>query len=230
MRRVRGFTLIEVLVALAIVAIGMAAVLGTISSSATTIGYMRDKTFANWVALNQIATLRISGQQTPPGNSTGELDFAGRKWHYRQEVTQTQIPGMVRIDVKIRPADVKAGDDDGWFTTVSGIQGDAIGAPNGYLPDWGSQILPGTNPQIPNNPAGIGTNNGNFGVEGGLGDSSTGTDSFGSSFGGPGNSGLGGNSPSGFGGPTNPNNLQNGSSQSPITTPTDPGTSQDPPQ
>jgi general secretion pathway protein I len=228
MRATRGFTLIEVLVALAIVAIGMAAVLGTLSSSATTIGYMRDKTFANWVALNQIATLRVSGQQTPTGNSSGELDFAGRKWHYRQEVTQTQIPGMVRIDVKIRPAEVKADDDNGWYTTVSGIQGDAVGAPNGYLPDWGSQILPGTNPQIPNNPAGIGSSGSSFGVEGGLDNSSTGQDSFGGTFGGPGNSGLGG-PPSGFGGPNNPNNSLNGGSQSPITTPTDPGP-QDPPQ
>ena len=71
------------------------------------------------------------------------MDFAGRSWHWRQEVTATQIPGVVRIDVKVRPADVKAGDDNGWFTTVSGIQGDAVAVPNGYLPDWGSQVLPG---------------------------------------------------------------------------------------
>ena len=138
-----GFTLIEVLVALAIVAIGMAAVLGALSSSAETLLYLRDKTFAQWVALNQIANLRLSGQQTPAGNSTGDIDFAGRSWHWRQEVTATQIPGVVRIDVKVRPADVKAGDDNGWFTTVSGIQGDAVAIPNGYLPDWGSQVLPG---------------------------------------------------------------------------------------
>jgi general secretion pathway protein I len=143
MRHARGFTLIEVLVALAIVAIGMAAVLGTLTSSANTISYLRDKTFANWVALNQIATLRISGQMTPTGNSDGNIDFAGRSWHWRREVIATQVPGVVRIDVKVRPADIKADDDNGWFTTVSGIQGDAVGVPNGYLPDWGAQVLPG---------------------------------------------------------------------------------------
>ena len=67
MSRTRGFTLIEVLVALAIVAIGMAAVLGALTSSANTVAYLRDKTFAQWVALNQIATLRLSGQMTPAG-------------------------------------------------------------------------------------------------------------------------------------------------------------------
>ena len=143
MKSDRGFTLIEVLVALAIVAIGMAAVLGALTSSADTVSYLRDKTFAQWVALNRIANLRLSGQMTPVGNSDGDTDFAGRSWHWRQEVTATEVPGVVRIDVKVRPKDVKAEDDNGWFTTVSGIQGDAVGIPNGYLPDWGSQLLPG---------------------------------------------------------------------------------------
>ena len=45
-RRSHGFTLIEVRVALAIVAIGMAAVLGTLTSSASTVIYMKDRTLA----------------------------------------------------------------------------------------------------------------------------------------------------------------------------------------
>jgi general secretion pathway protein I len=143
MRRGRGFTLVEVLVALAIVAIGMAAVIGALSSSASTIGYLRDKTFAQWVALNQIATLRLSGQMTATGTSDGNTDFAGRSWHWRREVIATQVPGVLRIDVKVRPADVKADDDNGWFTTVSGIQGDSVGVPTAWVPDWGAQTLPG---------------------------------------------------------------------------------------
>ncbi len=62
------------------------------------------------------------------GNTTGDMDYAGRSWHWRQEVTPTQVVGIVRIDVKVRPADVKAGDDNGWFSTVSGIAGDALAA------------------------------------------------------------------------------------------------------
>lgn len=139
----RGFTLIEVLVALAIVAIGMAAVMGALTSSANTISYLRDKTFAQWVALNQIANLRLSGQQPPTGTSDGDTDFAGRSWHWRQEVVATQVPGVERIDVSVRPADLKAGDDQGWFTTVSGIQGDALGTPNPAEPLWGAQTLSG---------------------------------------------------------------------------------------
>ena len=171
MRRSAGFTLVEVLVALAIVAIGMAAVLGTLSTSANTISYLRDKTFAQWLALNKIANLRLSGQMTHTGNSDGDTDYAGRKWHWRQEVNATEIPGVSRIDVRVRPADVKGDDEHGWYTTVSGIQGDAVGAPNGYQPLWGSQVPLGQ-PGAPagTNPGTIGSGTGTqFGAPGTLG-------------------------------------------------------------
>jgi general secretion pathway protein I len=197
MRYARGFTLIEVLVALAIVAIGMAAVLGTLTSSANTISYLRDKTFAQWVALNQIATLRISGQMTATGNSDGDIDFAGRSWHWRREVTATQVPGVVRIDVKVRPAEIKGDDDNNWFTTVSGIQGDAVGVPNGYQPGWGAQV-----------PTGLGTGQtpGRLGAPGGLGSGAIGSGGVGSGgIGTPGMIGSGGiGAPSTLGGGTEP--------------------------
>ncbi len=131
--RPRGFTLIEVLVALVIVAVGMSALMGALSSSARTVTYMQDKTFAEWVALNQIANVRLGlqapGQLPPTGNTTGDIDFANRSWHWRQEIVVSQVPGIVRIDVKVRPKEVKGGDDDSWYVTVSGIAGNALGAP-----------------------------------------------------------------------------------------------------
>jgi len=147
-----GFTLVEVLVALVIVTVGMAAVLGALSSSGGTMIYLRDKTFAQWVALNQLANLRLAGGQPPLGTKTGDTDYAGRSWHWRQDIATTQIAGVERIDIKVRPAEVKGDDDSGWFTTVSGVWGNAVGAPNGFQPDWGVQIPKGatTAPGSPN--------------------------------------------------------------------------------
>ena len=139
-RRQGGFTLIEVLVALAIVAIGMAAVLSALTSSASTVLYMRDKTLANWVALNHIAETRLRPQMPQLGNSDGDVDYAGRKWHWRQETVATAVQGMVRMDVHVRPSDVKGDDTTGWYVTLSGIMGDAVAQPRGDQPLWGTGV------------------------------------------------------------------------------------------
>jgi general secretion pathway protein I len=149
--RGRGFTLIEVLVALAIVAMGMAAVMSALTSSAHTVIFMQDKTLANWLALNIIAQQRLAPQMPSLGNTDGDVDYAGQKWHWRQEVVATAVQGMVRIDVMVRPADIKADDDKSWYVTLSGIMGDAVAPPRGDMPLWGS----GTTTPIP------GQNNGN---------------------------------------------------------------------
>lgn len=149
-QRIRGFTLIEVLVALVIVAVGMSALMSALSSSARTVTYMQDKTFAEWVALNQIALVRLQltqGQLPPTEKTNGEIELASRTWVWRQEVVRVQVPGLVRIDVKVRPKDLKAGDDEGWYVTMSGIVGNALAAPGSATIQWdptlGISGLPG---------------------------------------------------------------------------------------
>jgi general secretion pathway protein I len=146
-----GFTLIEVLVALVIVAVGMSVLMGALSSSARSVVYMQDKTFAEWVALNKIALLRLSlqqGQLPPQTSSNGDVDFAGRSWHWRQDVVASQVPGINRIDVKVRPKEIKGGDDDSWYVTVSGLAGNAIAAPgtSATLVNWDPDL---TTPGLP---------------------------------------------------------------------------------
>jgi general secretion pathway protein I len=156
-----GFTLIEVLVALVIVAVGMSALMGALSSSARSVTYMQEKTFSEWVALNQIANLRLQltqGQVPPTGNTNGDTDFAGRSWHWRQEVVATQVTGIMRIDVKVRPKELKAGDDDSWYVTVSGLVGNALAQPGSSVSiiSWGDPPVPGQ-PGQPGGGAGTGT-------------------------------------------------------------------------
>ncbi len=144
----RGFTLGEILVALVIVVLGMSALMGSLSSSARSVIYMQDKTLAEWVGLNQVALMRLKlqqGQLPPQENTEGDIDFANRSWHWRQEVLPLAMQGLERIDVKVRPKDVKAGNDAGWTITVSGIVGNAVGSPQTSAVSvvWDSVGVPG---------------------------------------------------------------------------------------
>lgn len=132
--RNRGFTLLEVLVALAIVVLGMAALLSALSSAADSSIYLRDKTFAEWVALNRIEEVRLALQRPRKGESEGEMELAGRKWQWKQEVLETEVKGILRIDVRVRPSDLKGDSDTNWYTTMSGISGDALQTPSGVIP------------------------------------------------------------------------------------------------
>jgi general secretion pathway protein I len=155
MNRARGFTLIEVLVALAIVAIGMAALLSALASSADSVTYLREKTFAEWVALNRVEEIRLANQMPEKGKKNGDAELAGRKWKWEQEVLDTEVEGILRIDVRVKPAEV--GGDTSWYAEVSGIRGNAIAPPSGVIdyfarpPAAGGPGGPG-NPNDPNNP------------------------------------------------------------------------------
>ena len=147
-RGVGGFTLIEVLVALAIVAIGMAAVLEALTSSANTALYLQDKTLAEWVALNRIETVRLTGSAPPAvGTSNDTITYAGRSWEWQQKVTDTRIQGMRQIEVDVRPADSKAGDDRGWYASAAGFMGDAVEPPTTpELFNWSANPILGVPP------------------------------------------------------------------------------------
>lgn len=101
----RGFTLVEVVVALAIVAIGMLAVFKTIGDTVNNVATLRDRSFAAWIADNRITELRLSGQMPSVDETEGDLEYAGRRWHWVARVSQTPVNGLRRVDVRVRRED-----------------------------------------------------------------------------------------------------------------------------
>lgn len=142
----RGFTLLEVLIALAIVAMSVGALLGTVTSSASNVIYLKEKTLAEWVALNRLTEIRIAPNMPGEGRRMGSSVMGGARWEWEEEVTELPIEGMFRVDVRAhttgeavddtRPADKpksqteppttsssEAADRIAWTSTVTGVVG-----------------------------------------------------------------------------------------------------------
>jgi general secretion pathway protein I len=128
-RRASGFTLVEVLVALVIVAVGMSALLAALGAAADNTNYLRDKTFAQWIALNRVAEQRLQGRMPSRGKTSGETEFAGNRWQWEQEVTELDVPGVLRMDVKVRLANAGGSQNKNWVGNALGVMSDSIGPP-----------------------------------------------------------------------------------------------------
>jgi general secretion pathway protein I len=103
--RARGFTLVEVMVALAIVAIALPAVLMALYQQVDDTGYLRDKTMAAMVAANKLAEMRLvigSTRTLNAGKDNGEATMADRDWYWWVETKATeQVPLFYRIEIKV---------------------------------------------------------------------------------------------------------------------------------
>lgn len=100
----QGFTLVEVMVAMAIVALALPALLGQISSQVDHTAYMRDKSVAQWVAQNQLEILQLEyalNQKLLKGSASGSTEMAGRTWYWQVNSEATVVPGMWRETVTV---------------------------------------------------------------------------------------------------------------------------------
>lgn len=113
----RGFTLMEILIALAIIAIVLGALVQAAGSSASNASRLRDKTVAQWVASNRLAELQVSGTFPDTGSRTGESEMLGQVWHWKTRVQKVEDEDLRRVDVEIR----KTADGKNPIVTVAGF-------------------------------------------------------------------------------------------------------------
>lgn len=101
-----GFTLIEVLVALAIVAIALMSALRAAGQGTNTVGELRSRLLAGWVAENLLAEHRARRDWPPLGIQRGSGREGGLDFTWREEVISTPNPAFRRVDVRVfTPAD-----------------------------------------------------------------------------------------------------------------------------
>ena len=96
-----GFTLLEVMVALAVAAIGLGAISKSMSSSVDVAARLKHRTLATWVASNRLAELRMNRQFSISGSSSGESEMGDLRWRYEEQYASTADPNISRVDISV---------------------------------------------------------------------------------------------------------------------------------
>ena len=117
-RRAGGFTLIEIVVALAVLAIAMGALIAGMGRYADNAAYLREKTLALWVAHNRLTEIQLESVFPSVGKSDGDADMGGIQWRWHVEVVETPDPGVRRVNIGVQ-AQGRKGDSAALSSFVS---------------------------------------------------------------------------------------------------------------
>lgn len=116
-----GFTLLEVMVALAIFAIAALALLNTQSTQIKTDQHLTDKTLAHWVALNQLADMRLQNVFPEMGESIVQVNMAGQEWRVQIKTQSTPSANVRLLQISVALGG-KNGSKEGGESTRAGQQ------------------------------------------------------------------------------------------------------------
>ena len=97
-----GFTLIEVMLAMAVFSIAGIAILGTADTNARNLGHLESKIVASWVASNQLVEVTLDTTWPPKNNKKGKVELAGQEWFWQQKVIKTTDKDLRAIVMEVR--------------------------------------------------------------------------------------------------------------------------------
>ena len=117
MQRQSGFTLVEILVSLAILSIILGVLVESAGVATSNAGRMRDRAVAEWVATNQLAELRLSPGFPDTGSKTGDEEMLGVTWYWKTVVQKVEDDDLRRVDVEVRRNE----DSESPIVTIAGF-------------------------------------------------------------------------------------------------------------
>jgi len=114
-KNIRGMTLLEVMLALVILASAGLAVMQAASQSLSNQSYLQQKTFAMWIASNRIAEFKLQKQWPDLHWRQEQVEFAGANWFLRYQGVATENSSFRALDVEV--SDQKEGQALGYIRT-----------------------------------------------------------------------------------------------------------------
>lgn len=102
----RGFTLVEVLVALVILAVASAGLIGAAEAHVDSIRAMQSRTVAQWVAENRIAELTVAGEAQPRPYEVVEM--LGQSWAVQVASRTSEDPELLAMTISVAEAQAAA--------------------------------------------------------------------------------------------------------------------------
>jgi general secretion pathway protein I len=127
------------MVALAIAALGLAAVAASVSQMVDAAMTMQQRSYANWIAQNKIAELRLANVVPEVSSTSGQTQYAGLEWEWRANISETGVENLYRVDVIVS----QPGNEE-ILRTVSGFIGEP-GIPGQSNIAWTSNARAGGN-------------------------------------------------------------------------------------
>ncbi|MFK7891396.1 MAG: type II secretion system minor pseudopilin GspI [Granulosicoccus sp.] len=114
-----GFTLIEILVAMTIIAVGVSALVSSAGASSWRASYLRDREMGRWVASNVLTELQVRPAWPDNGTKNSEVEMGSTVWHVKTITQKVADPDLRRVDVEVR----KVKDADNYIYAASGFVG-----------------------------------------------------------------------------------------------------------
>ncbi len=102
MKKYSGFTLIEVLLALAVIAIALTALIKSTAQTVVSTARLKDKSISHWVAMQgvtmiQLGLLKITSNQP----ITQVTNMLGQRWYWRASLQSTAIKNLQKINITV---------------------------------------------------------------------------------------------------------------------------------